>query len=535
MPEEKTFTGVRIPYSDLTGTLDPHKVYETRAKQLAMRSTNGLERFAYLVFGPSLIGSLAFALNPYVAYEFPTMRITPVNRSRKVNTVPKVRRFSNVSSSQEICANHPDGDPAFPIGHRGPISCDRTTNPGSTPEGASQPSYNGFIADTTLRTRPLNSKGGEFEMFLPKLRIPSRQTVGTNDIRVVVSPNYPDPAYIQWFDQHDRYYSKLLSPWAYFNTSEFDKILAYERSSFTTVVDNYGLGVLADSLPTAKAFTLTRSIAELKDLPMLYKNTLELYKLNPSLRTSKGLGGQYLNFQFGWKPLVKDILTMLEIPAQITKEVNRLIDRRGVPTTFRAKKKMLDMGIQTLAGNSETLQNETFVSNGQISSRKWELRSAITYTLRFPSVDVPVLRSDLINQKWGLDPDPADVYNLVPWSWLVDWFSGLGQYVDLMNALAHDQSLFNYGYLTYVSEGEATGQAVWSRNNTRSVTHIDPSQVWSQNSTTKFSADLSVSYKYQKRIDISTLDGVKVLSRPSTLGAGQLAILGALLTKFASS
>jgi len=534
--KDPTFTGVRIPYSDLTGTLDPHKVYETRAKQLATMSKNGLERFAYLVFGPSLIGSLAFALNPYSNYEFPTMHITPANRVRKIPSIgPAVGRSSQTNTLQEICANSPDGDPNFPIGHRGPITCTHNNSYGLVNQGTKQPNYTGFVADTTVRTRPINSKGGEFELFHPTIEIGGRNTFHTLDQRIVVSPNYPDPAYIQWWEQHTRYNSNLYGSWAWIPASSIEALRTNEVSLRTSTISKHGYSLLADSLPTSRVYTLTRNLAELKDLPMLYRNTVLLYKADPSILTSKGLGNQYLNMKFGWEPLVKDILDLLAIPETITKEVNRLIDRNGMPSVFRAKRKGRDALVPTPSWTSETLQNETFVSAGTTAVRNWELRSALTYTLKFPNVDVPILRDDLTTHKFGLNPNPSDVYELVPWSWLADWFSGLGDYVDLMNELAKDQSLFNYGYLTYVSEGKVTGQCVWSRNNTRTVQTIDPASNSSSPSTTKFNNSFNLRYKYQKRSDVSTLSGAKVLSRPTTLAGGQLAILGALLAKFAHS
>lgn len=536
MPSDPTFTGVRIPYSDLSGELDPHKVYETRAKYLATRPKNGLERFAYMVFGPSLIGSLAFALNPYSAYEFPTMKITPINRTQKRLCIyQQTGAFHKTYTHQCICGNPPDGDPNFPQGHRGPYRCDCTTVPQTSGGGFTQPSYRGLISDTTIRTRPLNSKGGEFELFIPKLSAGGRTTMGTLDQTIVVSPNYPDPNYIQWSRQIYKRYSVASSPWGVYQTAEIDKLLTFERSMCNTTIVKHALGVLADSLPTSRAFNLSRSIAELKDLPMLYRNTLLLYKNDPSLRTAKGLGNQFLNYKFGWDLLVKDILDMLALPEKLTKEVNRLIDRNGMPTTFRAKRTGVDSVGASPVLSAYLLGEEILKSTGNYSSRKWQLRSAVTYTLKFPNVDVPILRQDLLDLKWGTDPTPADIYNLVPWTWLVDWFTGLGQYVDLMNQLANDNHLFNYGYLTYVSEGEYTNQWNIQRDSRRTYTTIDPASSSLEDTSIVSTWGASLSYKYQKRTDISTLSGVRAISRPSTLKAGQLAIIGALLAKFASS
>jgi hypothetical protein len=226
---------------------------------------------------------------------------------------------------------------------------------------------------------------------------------------------------------------------------------------------------------------------------------------------------------------------LLSLPEVITNEVNRLIDRRGKATTFRSQRFGTgDVGASLTFGG-DLMPGETFISADIQSYREWQLRTAVTYTLKFPKVDIPLLREDLLDLKWGSDPNPTDVYNLVPWTWLVDWFSGLGQYIDLINTLANDRSLFNYGYLTYLSKGSITRRSLLRLNSTCGVTFIAPNSSWTDHSSSNYNQDVQVSYKYQRRVDISTLDDVKCISRPTTLSSGQLAIIGALLSKWAHS
>jgi hypothetical protein len=328
-----------------------------------------------------------------------------------------------------------------------------------------------------------------------------------------------------WIDGPDMSYPEV----------EANKILIFEKSMFTQTVAKYGLGVLADSLPTSRRFSAVRSLVELRETPMLLRNSLEALIQSSTLLGLKGQGKQYLNVVFGWAPLYQDILDILALPEVISKEINRLIDRRGQPTVFRAKRQGLGTVDTSINPHWDQFGNETWVDGSWTSSRKWSLKSAVTYTLRFPQIDVPRLREDLLSVKWGKDPRPQDVYNLVPWTWLVDWFSGLGQYVDLMNTLASDKSLFNYGYLTYTSEGQLSVSTRVRTSNGDSVTIIGPNSSSSTSYLKYFPVEGRFPYKYQRRVDISTLAGVKAISRPATLSVGQSAIIGALLTKFTSN
>jgi len=74
-----------------------------------------------------------------------------------------------------------------------------------------------------------------------------------------------------------------------------------------------------------------------------------------------------------------------------------------------------------------------------------------------PTVDAPKLRDELVLEKFGLwPPRPSDIYNLIPWSWLVDWFADLGGYLSLVEEIQMDKQLINWGMLTYKSTLKCT-------------------------------------------------------------------------------
>jgi hypothetical protein len=87
MPEHFVELAKSNAYSDVTKRLDPEKVFQARARSLLAASSPGIERFAYNLLGPNLLGSLAFALDPYARFEVGTAIITPVNRTRRFQCV----------------------------------------------------------------------------------------------------------------------------------------------------------------------------------------------------------------------------------------------------------------------------------------------------------------------------------------------------------------------------------------------------------------------------------------------------------------
>lgn len=521
-----------VPYSDVSGSLDPRSVYVSRAMSQRSKAKPGLERFAYEVFGPQFIGSLAFALDPYSEIRFPTSKITPTNRTVNIPCVPLTPRKGYDYTRRTDCDTWPDTSTPDVQDTIGPF-CVSSYSQGVTGSFVSQPYIKGVRSDTTVRTRPLDSKGGEFELFAPFTRYPARSWSDYAEIRVYVQPN--NPVYKQVAEDFITRGSVGLGPGAYVSQSEIDKYLTFERSEFSALRAKYALGMVRDAVPSSREISVARNIGELKDLPLLLRRSVELYRDPALLLEFKGQGNQYLNYKFGWDATYRAVRDMMKIPEQISKEVNYLIERNGFSSNFRSKRKGVSSITNIPGVNHNFYSRETFVSGAYVTRRSWELRLVLNYTLQFPKIDIPALREELLAAKWGLYPKPEDVYELVPWTWLVDWFGGLGEYIDVMNTLMRDPNLFNYGYLTYRSDGEATSTVRIKRRNVTTMVTSNP------NSSSDSSYDVfqnycgSTGYAYQRRVDISGQAGVKAISRPSTLSADQTAIIGALLTKFAHS
>lgn len=525
-----------IPYSDLSASLDPHSVYVSRALSLASKAKPGLERFAFMVFGPSFIGSLAFALDPWSEYRFPTMKITPMNRTRSICCIPFSSRACQDSTTTETAFSQQD--PNFPCGVSSTTGAAGVKRTSSTAYGpiagrvAQQPVF-GVHKDTSVRTRPFGSKGGEFELYVPYIDAPARNSYSRDELKTIYFSNV-DCVYQHSETNYDRR-TNGIGPGFYADTTRFTTLLAEERSLFTQMVNKHAFGMVRESVPSNRKYSLARNVAELKDLPLLLKRSVEVAKDVSTLLELRGQGNQYLNYKFGWEATVRAVTDMLKVPETIAKQVNYLIERNGLSTNFVSTRR----GTEPYGGVGPVIFFDTYAGefdvrpDGGQHRREWQMRTVVNYTLRFPKIDVPLLRQDLLDTKWGAYPKPQDVYALVPWTWLVDWFGGLGEYVDLLNTLAGDPSLVNYGYMTYKSKVIFPVQRSWKKTNTRS-TNIDGVTVNSSfDKTDCYTGE--VGYRYQRRVDISTIGGVKALSKPTSLSGGQLAILGALLTKFASN
>jgi len=69
-----------------------------------------------------------------------------------------------------------------------------------------------------------------------------------------------------------------------------------------------------------------------------------------------------------------------------------------------------------------------------------------------PSLDVPGGDSDsllnpLVQRLLGLDITPHLAWSLTPWSWLIDWYTGVGNMIANMQSLLQDSLVAKYAYI----------------------------------------------------------------------------------------
>lgn len=148
-------------------------------------------------------------------------------------------------------------------------------------------------------------------------------------------------------------------------------------------------------------------------------------------------------------------------------------------------------------------------------------------TFEFPPVELPQLRRDLSARLYGADIDFKTLYDLVPWSWLVDWFTGFGDYLNVIEAINTDPSLVNYGFVTYKSAGTLLTQQTWKYDDLLDLTYHNPEEHYK--TVTKMTRRVAgkLEWQYQLRKSIGDL-GVSTVSEGVNLSPFQTLILGAL-------
>lgn len=550
-------------------TLYGEDLYRQRARDL-MTTSSGIERYVIGIFGPNLFGSLAMAFDVNKRfYNTPNVVATLLDgdkivRSRTINTTRGTARTQHWKEVRLYTGykKNPEGG-LFSYMRTGP---DRTETTGTVDRGAQPPLY-GVIRDTTRTSRPDHKTQGEFELFVPKLVSPSR-SVGwqTKDY---VATNQVSGG-LQRIDDHSYTYVRLEGPEFTISQANIDLYLTQIRARALATLQKHAPTMMAKSHPNRRNFDLFYQISELRDLKQTLQSTLEIWlqvertlgvKLFRSLMESarewrnpdvvrifeQKLGTHYgfrtqpletadvtagrafLTFKFGWESMQRAIMDFLPSPKKTAREINYLISRIGRETSFRKKRKFTDDEVILPAMTTGLIHDEGVLDSTvrKKGSRHVEVRLVANYTVKFPELDLPRLRKELYLHKLGAYPTPSDIYNLIPWTWLADWFTGAGDYLSLLETMSSNQSVINYGFITYREDTELT--ATIRGNLQTNVTRRTNSTVQTYARIREYQHDGRLKLTYQLRMSLP-----RVLSSVKTYwdedpSLSQATIMGALV------
>ena len=188
-------------------------------------------------------------------------------------------------------------------------------------------------------------------------------------------------------------------------------------------------------------------------------------------------GSEYLNVQFGWKPLVKDIndtrnsvVHSRDILRQYRRDSGKSVRREfGFPIERSVQSK--ELGEQQPCSQPAGADgwDASFKSTGngygplkltqtvKTTSKIWFV-GRFRYALPNQSDSWGGIHRNAAEAEklFGIEPTPDLIWELTPWSWAVDWFSNAGDVIhNATNMLNHGQVL-QYGYVMHENIIEVT-------------------------------------------------------------------------------
>lgn len=191
--------------------------------------------------------------------------------------------------------------------------------------------------------------------------------------------------------------------------------------------------VLKATNPSRPSVNLPVSIAELKDLPSMLRgrgvSILKDWKRRLKSSSAKDKARLHLEFQFGWAPIIDDLRKLIEFQKSVDKRIKELekLKEKGL-----RRKIVVYSDCADRVGGVKTLESNAFGLSGYLKTiTSCEISGFVVWK---PSGSFPKTNDDIRRLAeraiLGASINPSVAWNLVPWSWLIDWFSNVGDWLD---------------------------------------------------------------------------------------------------------
>jgi hypothetical protein len=237
-----------------------------------------------------------------------------------------------------------------------------------------------------------------------------------------------------------------------------------------------GSGVIASANPWKPKATLAITILELLsgDVPSVLKNIQRhIFELQSLKRTA---GSDWLNVQFGWVPLFQDIRNTIEVLMKLHMLLMGGDDYRrtrgGDLGTWARIADTTNSRVVAFASpldptNTSVPFFSRYTTGGvpqlappQIVGGRWSrstrIKADFRFSARYHNGALPNSKErgflERATETLGLEVTPAVLWELTPWTWLLDWGSNLGSIASNLSLLDWSNVLLDYAYLTFVVE-----------------------------------------------------------------------------------
>jgi len=257
--------------------------------------------------------------------------------------------------------------------------------------------------------------------------------------------------------------------------ARFYTFLPFAQSSDAALMQA-GTKAIALCAPTNSVANLASSLIELRreGLPKLLGTTFWQSRLK-RLRSIeqvverdvtnviKHTGDEYLGLEFGWKPLVSDVKDVAkslvqfdERMEQYERDAGRVVRRRFVfPPSTKEEVEVVQSGISPGTNPSGSIWydtskwNQGSVIRTRVTTVNQWFSGAFTYHLPrdYQARSGVAALADQARHVLGLDLTPEVLWNVMPWSWAVDWFTSTGDVIHNLTDWSTDGLVLKYGYI----------------------------------------------------------------------------------------
>jgi hypothetical protein len=270
-------------------------------------------------------------------------------------------------------------------------------------------------------------------------------------------------------------------PYSYFKGRVFPKLDHNEITSIdsvggsithsdVSVLNAAGSTAISRVIPTNPVAGLSVTLGELHEgFPRLIGTLLFKQGLKKIL---KGSGDELLNYEFGIKPLIADLLGWGRAWSHADKLWNQFLRDSGRRVrrryTFPKSTEVLDESVANapafgagITGNPNLWQGGTnsfpLYTSIVLERERW-FSGCFTYFVEADSAQRKAWydMGRRLQYLYGLKITPEVIWNLAPWSWAADWIANMGSLATNFSRFSEDGLVMPYGYMMERSSRKAT-------------------------------------------------------------------------------
>jgi hypothetical protein len=229
-----------------------------------------------------------------------------------------------------------------------------------------------------------------------------------------------------------------------------------------------GSKAIAKTLPTNPVADAGTFIGELRaGLPRMVGK--ELFKTK--LKDYRKVGSEYLNVEFGWKPLVSDLqkfgkaaMESDKILKQLHRDSGKNIHRKysfpseTISEVYRNVNAVSDcVGLNVYPYCFKSAGGDQLDITVEVTTDTW-FSGCYTYHLNLGTTlsDKIDMHAAEARKLVGLELTPETVWNLAPWSWAVDWQGNIGDVLHNVSRFSQDGLVMRYGYIMQKKTAKVT-------------------------------------------------------------------------------
>jgi hypothetical protein len=228
-----------------------------------------------------------------------------------------------------------------------------------------------------------------------------------------------------------------------------------------------GTRAVAKCLPTNPVVDGATFLGELKaGVPKLIGKEL----LKTKFKDYRKYGSEYVNLEFGWKPIVSDLMKTAQavtesekILKQLERDSGKNIRRKyAFPEEASVTEGKIGGRYCYLPGGFSlpTYQYDgagILTEHVEVKTRSW-FSGCFTYHLNLGNTlpDKIGRQAAEARKLYGLELTPATVWNLAPWSWALDWEGSVGDAIHNVSRFSQDGLVMRYGYIMQEKTAKVT-------------------------------------------------------------------------------